>query len=430
MTAPRGHAAQVNFTPSIIATEEFTDNLFLDADNEEEAWITRVGVGLSTDVLWQTAGLNLTYQPSYVWYQDFSEYDNWRHEADLSYYHDLTRFTRLTIQDSYLQTTNPSDESEAVIVDDPLERPVIDTDRNRRGRDKYYTNVARGRLEHRFGERDRVYLGHSYRILREEDVRLGQEEDDYDIHEPSAGVEYWPTPQWGVGLDGRYAVKEYKDRDDRDEINGRLRLSHRFTRHLDGYIQYLHTIVDYDSSSFESDFDVYAPSAGIRYQFEKNAHIDVSFGHYWQNYDNSDEDDEDGYFIDSAILKVWPFRLGEISVSAVSGYEVDDEGAEDRGLKIYYGGRLRGRYDFTRLFYGTAYAGYSWADYPNDDPSRTDEAIAAGAGLRYQVLRWMNLNLDYDFIDRTSDDEDEEYTENRVAFTITIAPETPFRIFR
>ena len=42
----------------------------------------------------------------------------------------------------------------------------------------------------------------------------------------------------------------------------------------------------------------------------------------------------------------------------------------------------------------------------------------------------MVLNLDYTFRDRSSDDDADEYTENRVIFSITLTPDQPFRLMR
>ena len=91
---------------------------------------------------------------------------------------------------------------------------------------------------------------------------------------------------------------------------------------------------------------------------------------------------------------------------------------------------FRGEFAFTPRFSGTATAGYRWDDYPDDEPSRTDKTITATAGLQYQALRWMALNLDYTFRDLSSDDDADEYTENRVIFSITLTPDQPFRLMQ
>jgi uncharacterized protein (PEP-CTERM system associated) len=90
---------------------------------------------------------------------------------------------------------------------------------------------------------------------------------------------------------------------------------------------------------------------------------------------------------------------------------------------------LRARYDITRRVSGDAFAGYGWNEYP-DDNDRTDKIARAGLGLNYQALQWMTMRLQYDFRDLSSDDENDEYTENRGMFTVTLAPSQPFRLLR
>ena len=76
-------AAQVLFTPTLFLSEEYTDNVDLDPDNEIDDFITTAGLTLTGEILGRTAGLELTYMPSYSIYQDNTDYDSWRHEASL-----------------------------------------------------------------------------------------------------------------------------------------------------------------------------------------------------------------------------------------------------------------------------------------------------------------------------------------------------------
>ena len=56
-------AAQVNFLPELILSQTYSDNIFLDPDNEEDDFITAVGVSLTGEVLWPTAGLGIELYP-------------------------------------------------------------------------------------------------------------------------------------------------------------------------------------------------------------------------------------------------------------------------------------------------------------------------------------------------------------------------------
>jgi hypothetical protein len=432
---PETNAAQINFSPSAFSSVEYNDNIFLDPDNENSDYITRAGIGLRGEALWQKASVVLNYRPSYQWYKDESDRDYWRHEASGNARFDFTRNTRMDLRNTYLRTSNPSDESDFVDEDAPLDGRDVDRDLNRRGLNKYYKNVATASLSHQFGERDNVYLAGRYSRLRNVNAPNTSNREEHDIYTPSAGLAYWFTHQWGTELNGEYSRRELKIDNDRDVYDGTARLLYRFTRHFDGFLSYRHTYVDYDDETTDSNYTVYRPGVGVFYQFSENSHARVGLGYYIQDKDSSDnpnvdDDDSQGFNVDSEIFKAWPFRRGNISLLTMSGYQQDDSGSQDNGFNIYYEGRVDADYALLRRLTTDAYIGYRIDDYPDQQPSRTDKTLRAGVGLAYQPLPWLTSRLDYTLTDRRSDENNDEYTVNRVSFTITISPELPIRLLR
>ncbi|MFZ7124529.1 MAG: outer membrane beta-barrel protein [Desulfobacterales bacterium] len=423
-------AAQFNFTPSLLVSEEYTDNVFRDAEDEEDDFITSVGVSLAGEVQWQTAGLTFNYTPTYQFYADNSELDDWRHGLNFLAYKEYKRNTRFEFRNAYLYTQDPGDSTD----DEDRRRGVpssIQSDRDRRGRETYYTNESLARVTHRFGEDDLVDGGLRYRLLRDVDLPQGVEESDSDIWEPFLGLDYWFDVRWGVQLDGLYSNRDYTDRDDREEYTGTARLRRRFTRHFNGFIEYRHTYLDFaEEVGNESDYTVYAPSVGIQYQWEENANIRFGVGYYQQEFDDSNEDDENGVFLNADIFKTWPYRRGYVTLVGGSGYDVDDEGVDDNGFRLYYSAGLSAGYDFTRRLSGNVFSRYTYNDYPDAEEDDSDQTINAGAGLRYQALRWMDLGLQYSFAKLISDDSTDEYTENSVMFTVRVFPIHPFQLNR
>ena len=368
-------AAQFNFLPELIFSETYSDNIFLDPDNEEDDFITAVGVSLTGEVLWPTAGLELNYTPSYNWYAQNSEEDYWRHAARFTAWKEYRRNTRFEFRNSFLYTQDPADSSDVVDADDPLSRPDIESDRNRRGLNTYYTNVSEAqRVPSIWCRRSglwRAALSHSREV---DSVAEDEDSDESDIWEPFAGFAYWFNVRWGVEGNGLYSHRDFKDRNDREEYTGNARLIRQFGRHLGGFVDYRHTYLDFDLDADdepESDYNVYAPSAGIRYQIEENAQITIGFGYLWQRFeDNEISDDQESSFVNSEIYKTWPFRRGFVTLLGASGYDIDDAGTEDLGLNIYYEGRATTGYNFTTRIVGDLFAGYRWDDYPDEEPDR------------------------------------------------------------
>lgn len=425
--SPCAQSAQLNFTPVLTVSEEYNDNIFLAPDDEEDDFITRVTFGGTLELLGRTAGAELTYLPSYEWYNDFDDYDGWTHDLLARTWYNFTANTSVELRNAFIRTRGSLEDAGFVgaTSDDPLVAPDITPDPLRRGLSEYYTNATTLRLDHRFGAEDTVYAAYAYRFRR--DVDEGTDEND--IWEPSIGGTYWFTNFWGIETDMYYSHRDYESETDREEWYGRLRLNRRINRHLNAYAQYEHTILDYDENTVgDVDYDIYQPTVGFDYQLDQNTRIDIGAGWYFQNRD--DGNDDDGFVLTASADKVWPFRRGLVGLTLLAGTDIDDEGVEDLGFNQYYEAIARTEYAFTPRFSGTATAGYRWDDYPDEEPSRTDKTISATAGLQYQALRWMVLNLDYTFRDLNSDDDAEEYTENRVIFSITLTPEQPYRLFR
>jgi len=421
---PCAYSAQLNFTPVLKVSEEYNDNIFLLPDDEEDDFITKVTFGGTIELLGRTSGLEITYLPFYEWFNDFSDLDGWGHDLLARTWYNFTANTSVELRNAFIRTRGSLEDAGFVgtTSDDPLADPDIAADPYRRGRAEYYENATTLRFNHQFGAEDTVYAAFAYRLRR--DVEDGLDEND--IWEPSVGGTYWFTNFWGLESDILYSHRDYESEEDREEWYGRLRLNRRLTRHLDVYGQYVHRNLNYQNDG--DDFDVYEPTIGFNYQLDENTRIELGIGYYWQEFDSGDS--EDGFLPVALADKVWPFRRGLAGITILAGSDIDDEGVEDLGYNIYYEGSVRGVYSFTPRFSGNARIGYRWDDYPDEDPSRTDKTIFATAGLEYQAFRWMFLNLDYTFRDLSSDDDLDEYTENRVIFSITLTPEQPFRLMR
>jgi hypothetical protein len=405
-------------------SEEYNDNIFLTSDNEEDDFITRVSLGGTLELLGRTAGAELTYLPTYEWYDDFNEFDGWTHDLLARTWYNFTANTTIELRNAFIRTRGSLEDAGFVgaTSDDPLAPPDIAPDANRRGLSEYYENATTARLDHRFGAEDTVYTAFRYSLRR--DVTDGTDEND--IWEPSIGGTYWFTNFWGAETDMYYSHRDYESEEDREEWYGRLRLNRRLTRHFDIYGQYAHRNLNFQDDG--DDYEVYEPTIGFNYQLDENTRIELGVGYYWQEFDSGDSND--GFLPTALADKVWPFRRGLVGITLLAGSDIDDRGVEDLGYNIYYEGAVRGEFAFTPRFSGTATAGYRWDDYPDDEPSRTDKTITATAGLQYQALRWMALNLDYTFRDLSSDDDADEYTENRVIFSITLTPDQPFRLMQ
>ncbi len=425
ISATTGNAAQVLFTPTLTLSGEYTDNLFLTEDNEEDDYITSAGLGLFGQVLWRTGGIELDYIPTYNSFADNSDLDYWRHAGSFYAWKEVKRNTRLELRNTYLRTNDPTDETGAIDPDDPLLGSAIDADLNRRGRNEFYTNAVEARVTHQFGTNDSFYLAYVYSIRREVDTIPGVVADDNDIQTASGGIDYNFTNRWTVQLDGYRQDEEYDAQSDRIEYNGNVRLLYNFDRNLSGFVAYRHTALDFDEDT-EDDYNIYQPTVGIEKRFQNNARISIGVGYYWQDFDNLDDDSSP--IAEAEVFKQWDYRRSYFNVLGTSGYDIDDGGVQDNGLRIYYDGRIEFGYRFTPRVSTTLFASYRYDEFPNAVPDRVDNTSIGGAAIEWQVLQWLIAELAYNYTDVTSDLDEQEYTENNVLLTITIAPSSPFRL--
>ena len=95
---------QITVTPRISVGEEYTDNHFLTKDNKTEEYITTISPGLTAKMLGKTNGAEISYNPTYVSYDKYSENNTWRQNAQFLGWSDITRNIRLEIRDSFLLT--------------------------------------------------------------------------------------------------------------------------------------------------------------------------------------------------------------------------------------------------------------------------------------------------------------------------------------
>jgi len=423
-------AAQLTFTPRATVTQEYNDNIDLDRRNKMDDFITTVTVGGTLELQGQLTGLRIDYAPGYSFYADHDEYDSWQHNLLGTAWHDFSRQTRLELNNYFLYTKDP-------LADDDVEDQrgniiVSGNDQSRRNRDTYWRNQATARLRHQFGVEDSVYAQFTHGLLKYDDPT---EEDSQEIS-PSVGLTYWFTQWTGMELGGEYTRGLY-DEDTSSDFNnyrGRLRLNQRVTRQFGVYGEYLQIFRDFDENGgvstggdIENNYWVYAPSAGVFYQFDPTLTSSLGVGYYYQQIE--DADDEQGPFINADINKLWDFQRWSIRTRGESGLDSQDFSGDTQGFERYAQAELIGRYNFTRDFFGDLGLRYRYSDYLNSEDDEVDHRYTVDVGLGYSVTRWMSRRLAYAFEKLDAINSTDDYEQNRAYVTVTLQPDQPWRLW-
>lgn len=407
VVASHADAYQSTFTPSLSISEEYTDNVFLTENNEEYDYITSISPGFTFQIFEKRYGASLSYNPSYVHYDRFRENNTWRQNASFSGWSDLSKHTKLTINDTFVRTEDPVSEEDATV---------------RRNREPYYTNSTSVSLDHKFSERDSIGLGYLYSFLENKDPDI----EDNERHSPSITYSHKFNPYLSLDTSVSYIRGDFEVSDNFDNWNGSITLANKFTKYLSGSIRYSHTIMDYRGNT--EDYKVYDPSIGISYTIAENTFLSLNAGYFIQDRENSD--DESGLSLNGNLGKTWEFKRGSINATGSSGYEESYFGSENLGFNRYYGVKTSANYRLTKSLTGNITGSFRRNKYINQDDNRTDRLKNAGIGLTFNpiTIRWLNLSLNYSYRTVDSTQKENEYDENRVILSITLSSPSPIHL--
>jgi hypothetical protein len=91
------------FMPRISVNGEYTDNVLLSENDNaiQDDVITTISPGFSAEILGKNNGAKISYDGAYAFYNEFDEFNGWRHRANLSGWSQITKHTRLGIRDNF-----------------------------------------------------------------------------------------------------------------------------------------------------------------------------------------------------------------------------------------------------------------------------------------------------------------------------------------
>jgi hypothetical protein len=409
------------FLPRLSVKGQYTDNLFLtENDNlKEDDVITTISPGFSAEILGKNNGAKISYDAAYALYNEYDEFNGWRHRANFSGWSQVTKHTRLNIRDNFLYTEDPLLNED--IAESRTENPDIPIDSTvRKTRQIYYHNLANIDLNHEFGKYNSNFrIGYRYWFRDEEDPNR----EDNQSHTPSAGLTYWFSPQWGFDVSGSYNRGEFEFSDDLDLFAGSVRLLKRFGKHFIGNIRYRHVVVNYQGE--ENDDQTYNPSIGFNYDIEKDISVLLEVGYFHNDFKLRKDTDA----FNGSLRLIKKYEHGKINLSALGGYDYSFFGSEKLGFTLFYEAGLSGTYQFAKRINGRIYGSYRISEYV-DQSDREDKTPIVGGDLTWQALEWMSIGLNYRFRSLDSTIETANYDENRVSVRITLTPTQPFHTSR
>lgn len=360
---PQGtRVGSFRFLPEVAVEELFNDNIYAtkNAKKSDSITIFRPKLALRSD--WRNNALNFMVKSAHGIYADHNDenFNDYLLQADGRV--DVTRNTRLAALASYAglheERGSPNDVG---TQKDPVEFKV---------------RTLQGEVFHRI---NRVKL----------DAIYSNQDFKYDDGQTTAGAK---------------TDNAIRDRMD-NEIVGRI--SYETTPTTDVFIQGGYIDHNYNNRS-NRDSQGYSLYGGLRGDVTGKLFGDIYAGYIWQNYDSNAYKDYSGFGF--GMNGYWNIT----SLTTITG-NLGREVQETRiaGAASYVGTRahLSLDHELRRNIILSANAGYDRDEYQGIN--RDDDIWTFGGGAKYLVNRHFQLYANYNYINRNSNLNGNDYTQNR-----------------
>ena len=385
--------------PGISLGEEYDDNIDLESTDEKSDYITTVSPSLSLSLLSEHTGLELFYEPTFVWYCKEDYNNTVRHSATLTFGQDLTQYLRLDLTNAYLKSEEPMEENVQGV---------------RHTRNPYQRNDASASLSYLFGPENELTVGFRHYLLENEDPAV----DDGTISTPFATVAYLFNAKNGLAFEYEFADARFS-RDDglpeEDDYTGNragITYIYRFTPHATGALGYNFTNFAFDGPNDTENFKVHEGRIGYEQAFAHDLSVSAAGGYFLQ--DNEQTDNVTGPTYEVSVEKT--FDRGSFTIGGSGGWDVDYLEPESRGFTRYLGVETSLEYQLLEPLNGHVRWSYR-RDKDQDD--REWETWRRNCGQTWIFLRWFSLSLDYTYDNRDDDDWDDCYSVHRVTLMLT-----------
>jgi len=387
--------------PTVSISQEYTDNYHQTDDSAEDEWITRYEPGITFEYFEKKGRLDLSYFPSYVDHMDNDEDDTWEHRLSMDGRYSLSKYTDLTVSEQFARITEINQRTGT--------------------REDHDTNTTFFGIDHRFGRKDSVGADFTYATDRYENPNL----DEYDRYKPSAYLRYWFNAEYGVDSSVFYEHTRFDlSGNEEDTWRGDIRIIRMMSRHFQIYVKYAQSFSEDDTE----EHHVFNPSAGFDWDVSETSTVSMGAGVLFHEYDR--QEDSENLFFELDAFKIFEIsRRATFSISAASGYEESGDDMASLGFNIYYQTGFNYNYALTRKAGLDISGSYKRDEFEEEQADRTDHIWNLNAGINWNPLRWMELDLSYAYkVFETDEQIRDDYEENRVILSVTLTPYHPVKV--
>ena len=255
-------------------------------------------------------------------------------------------------------------------------------------------------LGYEFGDRIRVEA--SYRNFLEEYHEFADKWQNKLDHEPGIALFYKFLPKTSALVEYRVQLREYTEQQNAGDNSKGAK------------------------SDTSQDFIYHKGFIGLHWDASAKINGDLKVGIGYKDYENDKNWDNEDYgeettWIAETKLTYQLFQKTQLNTKLMRQVKDSTSADSTRYTDTMFG--IGAKQMFTDKLTGKVDLSYTYDDYDayNGADERQDDTYMARLGLDYQIQEWLTAGVNYTYKQRESNDNDKDYTNNRVAFTVGAA---------
>jgi len=390
-------AEKTLYSLDLMASTEYTDNLYLTKNDKEDDWTSLFGGTFSASRSSRISELSFRYAFERSQYWRYTENNTNRHTLNLGYLRHLAKHVSFNVTNTYYRS------------EEPIERNP-DVFRERKGkRDPYYRYTGAVSLAYEFDPKSNLQLGASLNYLQNEDP----DTEDSRIYQQFIRLRKGFT-RYFVSLGLEFTEREFETSPQVNTWGVRYAVGHQIAHNKEVSLNFSSERTQEMGPGGE-DYWTHRGDISYTYSPTPDQTYGASLGFYYRKVDGSSDKDK-GLTYSLSYSK--SFRHTTLSLSGSGGYRYEYGEAENTGFTEYYLIQAAVSRQFTRTLTGFANGSFRVEDFKQQE-DRTDKTYTASLGLSKQLLKRVHFSIVYSYRKADSDLDRESYTENRVVAKIT-----------
>lgn len=382
----------------LTARQTYDSNVELAPQDIESEWRSIVSPGFTLLSQTRHNSFSLRYVPSVIY--------NYRTETDsMDQY--VSMLSSYSVEQLHVSLRDTFTMSDTPFEDEDLDLDMSD----RRGRNRYITNLARADLRYQLSESTIFTLAYTHHLLDNEDPPY----DDYIRQTPRTSLSHIFSPRWQTDVVYRYTYGDFDNSSDLAMHMGDLTLTFKQNPTLEYLAHYTFSSTDY--YSIDSDYYIENVTLGIGKTFNPRSSFRLEAGISQLHRDYASLTETPCYNVQ--YLRGFP--KGSIEFLGRGGFdELQFTGSPEHDtLSRYWETRLNLTLQLDINLTSLFYASYHKNRLLERVPVENEALIEAGASLTLAFSRWYSLGLRYIYNLQQADTATREYENNQVMIEFT-----------